>query len=171
MYEHFKRGKFFKTEDTAVPKIGYFLYEGQHSWLGMLKAEAYQRPDESLRLLTCSAAQKQHLSRPDFIIKFYFKLSASDLVLSSDCCHWDITVHIFKKLIAVGPAAVTVLEHRECINSVPSKPNMAPASTPLCYTSKRCCSLTADPKCSVLLTHKCGFHFIGSFFPKYIPMS
>lgn len=100
MYEHFKRGKFFKTEDIAIPKIGYFFYEGQHSWLGMLKAAGCQGPDESLRLLTCGAAQKQHLSRPDFIIKFYFKLSALDLVLSSDCCHWDITVHVFMKSIA-----------------------------------------------------------------------
>lgn len=136
MYEHFKRGKFFKTEDIAIPKIGYFLYEGQHSWLGMLKAAVCQRPDESFRLLTRSAAQKQHLSRPDFIIKFYFKLSASDLVLPSDCCHWDITVHIFMKLTALGPAAVTVFEGRERINSVPSKPNMASASTPLSYTSR-----------------------------------
>lgn len=111
------------------------------------------------------------LRRPDFIIKFYFKRSASDLVLSSDCCHWDITVHIFMKLMALGPAAVTVLELTECINSLPSKPKMALASTPLRCTSKRYCSLTADPKCSVRLTRKCGFHFIGSFFPKYIPMS
>lgn len=171
MYEHFKRGKIFKTEDTAIPKIRYFFYEGQHSWLGMLKAAVCQRPDESLKLLTCSTAQKQHLSRPDIIIKFYFKLSASDLVLSSDCYHWEITVSIFMKLIVLGPAAVTALECREYINSVPSEPNMAPASTTLCYTSKRCCSLTANPKCSVLLTHKCGFYFIGSFFLKYIPMS
>jgi len=102
----FKRGKFFKTEDIAIPKIGYFLYEGQHSWLGMLMATVCQRLDESLRLLTCSAAEKKLLRRPD-IIKFHFKLSASDLVLSSDCCHWDITVHIFMKLMALGPAAVT----------------------------------------------------------------
>lgn len=60
-----------------------------------------------------------------------------------------------------------VLELTECINSLPSKPKMALASFPLCYTSKRYSSLTADPKCSVLP----GFHFIGSFFPKYIPMS
>lgn len=86
MSEHFKRGKFFKTEDTAIPKIGYFLYEGQHWWLGMLMAAACQRLHESPRLLTCSAAQKRCLRRPDFITKFYFKLSASNLVLSSDCC-------------------------------------------------------------------------------------
>lgn len=164
MSEHFKRGRFFKTEDTATPKIGYFLYEGQHSWLVTLMAAVCQRRDESRRLLTCSAAQKQHLRRPDFIIKFYFKRSASVLVFSSDCCHWDIMVHIFLKLMASGPAAVTVLEVTKCISSLPSKTKMALASTPLCYTSKRYCSLTADPKCSLLLTRKCGFHFIGSFF-------
>lgn len=73
MSEHFKRGKFFKTEDIAIPKIGYFLYEGQHSWLGMLMAAVCQRLDESPGLLTCNAAQKKRLRRPDFIIKFYFK--------------------------------------------------------------------------------------------------
>lgn len=106
MSEHFKRGKFFKTEDIVIPKIGYFPYGGQHWWLGMLVATACQRLDESPTLLTCSTAQKKRLRRPDFIIKFYFKWSASDLVLSPDCCHWGITGHILMKLTALGLAAV-----------------------------------------------------------------
>lgn len=73
MSEHFKKGKFFKTEDIAIPKIGYFPYAGQHSRLGMLMAAVCQRLDDSPRLLTHSAAQKKRLRRLDFIIKFYFK--------------------------------------------------------------------------------------------------
>jgi len=105
--ERFKGGKFFKTEDIAIPKIGYFLYKGQHSWLGMLMAAACQRRDESRRLLTAQHKSSM-LGELTFIIKFYFKLSASDLDLSPDCCHWDITVHIFTmKLMVLGPSSVT----------------------------------------------------------------